>query len=370
LATLKQHPRAATWVRSLSGVVHCAWHSGRVSLIGSEFYVELDELVCRREVLGSSLKLQRGEVRYLIEFPDRPDAFRFDHVAAPRIQGKPPDPRDYDRTVALVEQGGDMVDVRLVRIVANVESSLCATSFDRTSSEDQKAHDRLFHDLTSGALQLARDLCDWVRIIFEQVWIEPSGRYPRIVNAIALVDLTANRDFGSMIAPAGMVRIVDEDTVLDAAGLAKVRESLEQGAPAPDELFLSEARYLLRSQQVTGAERATLLAAIALEVRTKRALQAIADAAQLPLVDLLLENPRDWSLAAHALFHKALPVVAGYSLGKEHADLSKRVQQLFTSRNALAHRGATIEASAAAEHVETAREAFAFLSALEEQLAT
>jgi hypothetical protein len=340
-----------------------------VSLIGSEFYVELDELVCGREVLGSSLKLQRGEIRYRIDFPDRPDAFQFSHVGQPRIHGKPPDPRNYDATVALLEQGGDMVDVRLVRIVANVESSLSAESFDRTSSAHQKAHDALLHDLHSGALQLARDLCDWVRVIQQQVWIEPSGRYPRIVNAIALIDLTAKKDFGSMIASAGIVRIIDPDTVLDAAGLAKVQESLEQGAPAPDELLLSEAQYLQRSQQVTWAERATLLAAIALEVRTKRALQAIADATQLPLVDLLLQNPHDWSLAAHALFQKALPVVAGQALGQEHADLSKRVQKLFTSRNALAHRGATIEASVAADHVETAREAFAFLSALEEQLA-
>jgi hypothetical protein len=175
-----------------------------VPLIGCEFYVELDGLRCRREVLSRSITVQRGATRYKVDLPDGPDAFRFDRVGTPRIRGKAPDPRDYEPTVALVEQGGpDLVDVRLIKITANVDSSLSAASFDIERSEDQESPDRVLADLYSGALQLARDLCDWVRLTLEQYWIEPSGRYSRVVNAIAPYDLTADRSFGFMIARRG-----------------------------------------------------------------------------------------------------------------------------------------------------------------------
>lgn len=345
------------------------WQIGSVPKIASQVFAEMDGLLCRREVLGRSITVQRGPTRYRVDFPDRPDAFNFSHVGPATTEGSTPDPRDYDPTVALVERGGDFADVRLVRITANVESTLSVESFDPKRSADQEMHDQLLHEMRSGSLQLARDLCDWVRLHHEQFWIEPSGRFPRIVSSVELVDIDASRTFGIQIASAGQVLMIDDDALLDDAGLQRIESSLERGSPYPDELFLGEACYLIGSEQVSGPERATLLGAIAVELRVKRALQTIADPAQLMLLDLLLENPHDWTLSAHSMFKKALAVVAGRPMRPDHASLSKRVQKLFESRNALAHRGATIDLSAAREHLQTARDAFEFLTELERQQA-
>jgi hypothetical protein len=53
------------------------------------------------------------------------------------------------------------------------------------------------------------------------------------------------------------------------------------------------------------------------------------------LLDTLLESPRDFSLAAVALFDRPMAAVAGQSLRKADRPLWKKVDRLFTIRNAI-----------------------------------
>jgi len=69
-------------------------------------------------------------------------------------------------------------------------------------------------------------------------------------------------------------------------------------------------------------------------------------------------------MSAHGLFAKALREIAGRDLGNDHKALAKRVQELFTARNAVAHRGMALPRTEAEDHVRTAVDAIAFLRAL------
>lgn len=96
------------------------------------------------------------------------------------------------------------------------------------------------------------------------------------------------------------------------------------------------------------------------EVKPKAVLRLMAGEDKNELLDLLLENPRDWSLSAHGLFAKALPTLAGRALGDDHRELAKQVQKLFVARNSVAHRGEFITREDAVQHVKTAQTVIRF----------
>ena len=70
------------------------------------------------------------------------------------------------------------------------------------------------------------------------------------------------------------------------------------------ELLVGEASHLMYGSRVVRGDRATLLAAIGVEVEIKSTLRELVGAArpERDLVDLLLDNPRDWSMSVHGLF--------------------------------------------------------------------
>jgi hypothetical protein len=159
-------------------------------------------------------------------------------------------------------------------------------------------------------------------------------------------------------------RVVAESEVLNAARLQQIGDALQAGSPTVDELLLVEAGSLLHGEQVTAPERVTLLSAMAVEFCTRRTLVKVAkETKQDALLDLLLENPRDWSMSAHGLFLKALPALLGEQLGPQHSALAKDVQKLFTDRNRVVHRGHSISKAKAKVHFENARLAVIFLLA-------
>lgn len=332
--------------------------------IGAEFYLELDGLTGDRAILGESITLHRDVARYRIDLPDGPNAFTFMRVGGPRVgtnQGA--DPRDYDPTLAVLDSGSsNLVVIRLVRIVGNVESSLSADTFDPNDADGKQEYSRVFRHLYDGVLALARDFSAWTRFEGNQYWAEPEGRYPRIVNMVSLVDIDAQRGLRISQGRAGMIRIVADENMLDLARLRRVKDALvAEQQLGVEELLLLEARYILAGEQVIQADRATLLAAIALEVMVKKVLRDVASSGQAELVELLLNNPRDWSMSAHGLFSKALAAVSPSSKSTPDKALSTRVQKLFTERNKIAHSGAMVSLDDARRHVETAFLAFEFL---------
>lgn len=170
----------------------------------------------------------------------------------------------------------------------------------------------------------------------------------------------------TMGSAGGLIRIVDDDGILNADRLETVRDDLEQERSAwVGETLVSEALYLADSEQVSAPAQATLIAAMGVEVQTKAVLRhLVTDDDREPMLGLLLENPRDWSASAASLFAKALPTLAGRELGDEHKGLKPRVRRLFEARNGVAHRGASLSSDEAKAHVATARDVVYFLRTL------
>ena len=155
-----------------------------------------------------------------------------------------------------------------------------------------------------------------------------------------MVDLDAGRRLPWPAQPEGSFRVVEREVPLNAERLAALRDLVESNAsPELGDVLLADARFVADTAEPPDPSRALLIVAVACEVKIKSFLRASANRDQAPLLELLLSHPRDWSLAAAALFDKPLKIVAGRSLKDEPGDLWKRIDKLFQRRNALAHRG-------------------------------
>ena len=166
-----------------------------------------------------------------------------------------------------------------------------------------------------------------------------------------------------MISALSILRVVERDTPLNAARVDVLRPSIEEGdAPELANVLMADAGFLAESAEPRDPSRSVLVAAIACEVKIKTFLREHSSAEQAALVELLLQNPRDWSLAAAALFDKPLKIVGGRSLKDEDdKSLWKGVTDLFERRNALAHRGKIPAETQALACLSTGRKVFSWL---------
>jgi hypothetical protein len=137
----------------------------------------------------------------------------------------------------------------------------------------------------------------------------------------------------------------------------------EQMPPTP-ETMLADARFLANWRQPPDAQRAVLMAAIACEVKVQRRLLELAKPDALPLLDLMLDNPRAFPHAALELFNKVPAAVGVHTLRDEDIELFKSVARLYEVRNAVAHRGETPDAEEVANLVIAATRVFSWLDGL------
>jgi len=336
----------------------------RMSLIGAVFYIEVHGIMSDREVLGQSLNVVRESERLRIDFPEGPESFTFMHGGPPAAQGAMPDPRDYTPTTAVLDSGSRLVEIRLLKVVVSQDAPLSIDTWDEHDSADAALYQDVLLGMSQKATDLAGELCERLKLDLGQHWIEPAGTYPRVVNMAGLTDVQTGKSFGTFIGSAGSFRVLDPSTVLVPDSLPGLEEKLRSGSPDADELLLAEAKHVVETEQAAAFNRATLLAAIAVELRTKRLLRTLAGPDRALLLELLLDNPNDWSMAAHRLFKKAIPQMLGRDMGPEHRALSKRVERLFVDRNLIAHKGASVSREGAVSHVDTAWEAFDFMAGL------
>ena len=98
----------------------------------------------------------------------------------------------------------------------------------------------------------------------------------------------------------------------------------------------------------------------------KTALRGKAAVGQRPLVDLIIDNPRDVTIAAVNHFDRLCKSITGRSLkeDKENHGLWKALAALFEARNAVAHRGFEPTPEEAQRHVQTAVDAFGWLDSV------
>lgn len=336
--------------------------------IAAEYHIEIAGVLVERELLGKSISVHQESHRLRIDLPEAADSFSNDiRMGMPSMEGDMPDERDYEPHSCLLDsKSSPYVEIRIVRVVVNSLSNLTIDGFDSKDPAHEKLYQATFNEFWQWALSGARDFVDLVRLR-GQPSIEPSGRWPNILNAIRLWEIRDGNAHGFpiVVGKGGSILIIGDQAILNTENFDRIQADLaNQHGPQVGELLVGEALYLVQSQSQTGPAQATLLAAMGVEVFTKDVMNAIVKEDQKEVLVLLLENPRDWSMAAHGLFHKALPTIVGHDLGPEHKKISGRVQKLFTARNKVAHRGESIDLVEAQGHVAAAKEAIELLRRL------
>jgi len=329
-----------------------------MTLLGAAFTIEVDELLVGRDMLGEKVTAKLGEDVWQIQFPSGPDDFPRGRATG---HSDPPDPREA-APVALLDSGGSMVDVRLIELLVNFPYDGVMTADGFVPDRDHDEHYRLVKEYEQKALNIVSDLCANLRLSHRQPWIEPSGQYPKTASALSLIDVEAGRYFPVQILSAPRIRIVERTAPLEAADIPDLRAAVEKGSLDPEQLLLSEAIYLAWDSPRASPDRATLLAAIAVELRTKRTLANLAGTDRAGEADLLIV-----SMSAHGLFQRAVPLFAGVEPDPDYAQTAGKVQKLLEARNMIAHRGKAIAADEAREHIKTATAAFACLEGISAQ---
>jgi hypothetical protein len=217
---------------------------------------------------------------------------------------------------------------------------------------------------------IVSDLVEWARIN-GQCWLGLHGQRPRRIEGHVLGD--ESDDIGDYCFTEDVLpKIEDEhageyevEASIDASRVSLFTVLANNRTPLPiAETLLADALYFIQLNPAD-YQRAVLMAAIACEVKVKDTLREKVPPDRLPLVDLILENPRDWSLAAVALFDKATSAAFGRSLRADNREAYKDVGKLFELRNRIAHKGEKPEENEARRCVLSGRQVFRWLDELQ-----
>jgi len=217
-------------------------------------------------------------------------------------------------------------------------------------------------------LELARrvvsGLVEWSRVALDQFALALTDDQPALVDVQRVFDLDAGEFYPlGMLAPGWASFRPSGARPVTEEFLYEVLATRYKESPPTALALLADARHLA-TRPPQDWPRAVLAAAIATEVRVKQALRSAAADDAVPVVDFLLDNPRDVSLAAANLFDKAMQAVCGRSLRTDDRELFKEVDLLFQLRNEVAHHGRRPTADRGARAVQAAGGAFAWLDSL------
>ena len=287
----------------------------------------------------------------------------------------PDDPRPAPpraRAEMSIESASDMLaEVDVVRV--DVETKSAASTSGTGSPGDEALPD--MSELLPELHELARDalseLLEWVRVRGRQHWLGVGVEAPPGLGYAEIVDLDANKMLPVRLRLRPyLVRRVAEDQVLSAERFeALLRSASESPRPPLADMLLADAAYYALHAKPTDLPRGLLIAAVACEVKIKHTLREIVRPESSAMLELLLDNPRDYSLAANALFDKAAKAVTGRSLREEDRPLFNRMSKLFSRRNKVAHHGELPSDEEALDSIFAAGEVFHWLRKLVEDTA-
>ncbi len=314
-----------------------------MGMVRSVFHFHLDGLWVAGESLGQSATFDRDGFRVQIDLPADRNAFGLQpgHPFPIRAFGS----NSSGTGSALVQA----VDV--IRISVAGEADLRRADFaapGEKSSPEVMNRAQGFHTKT---LDIARstviDLVNWLRIEKGQVWLGLGTDQPQVVGLTSYYDedaqpLPAAFGGGVILYPLDPARAVDRSFLSRLGGLlgdgrptVEVEDQLLADAR---QMILSRPSDILRSQRPL-VQHAVLLAAVAAEVKIKRTLKRVTSADKLGLIDNILDNPREVSVAAVNLFHTTMNATIGRSLKQDDPSLFADIIRLFKVRNRVAHRG-------------------------------
>lgn len=331
-----------------------------MSRLRAEFLYEVGHLWLCAEALGASATFDRDGLRVEIAMPRErtqfSDRVRNDDWFWVALTGTSAGP---------LHGPEEFFEIRLVNVLVRGDSSISIADFPPGGSVGEaalRAHEffRLAQAVADSALA---DFIDWARV-WGEPWLGLHRQVPPQVGTKLIFDDEHDKALpvGQLQPYLGRDHPIVGLTSEDFSHVAKHLGAREE--PALADVLLADAVFL-SSEARSDPGRAVLTAAIALEVRVKEVLQNAASPEARRIVDLMLDNPRDWPQPAAALFDKAMVAVTGRSLRLEQHEIYKTIDRLFQARNAVAHSGKLPSEQEAREFSETARVAFAWLGSVE-----
>jgi hypothetical protein len=302
----------ARWLHRIVARLHAA-----LATLRATFHFEIRKLLAEAELFGTSHEVEHGLYRLRFTFPIEADPQdhggeitweQLDSRFPPRDPFPPLEEFEGRRTDLTIGTSSHPA-VSVLRVECFFEGPFGAGDFAGLEEELKEAS--VFSaavDATREAGRVAREglrgFLDWVRVR-GQHWLGPDAGSPRALGHAELVDLDTGQLLPTRIRlePSLVIRTVKEHQVLNAERVADALEAVNHGTGPPlEDLLRADALYLLQDAEPPDFARAVITAAIACEVKIKRTLRHSATEEQQELVDLLLNNPHDWSLALLALF--------------------------------------------------------------------
>jgi hypothetical protein len=314
-----------------------------MGIVRSVFHFHLDGIWVAGESLGRSATFARDGFRVQIDLPDDRNAFG--------LKRGPGVPFGAFGSHGSGPESARVQEVAAIRISVAGEADLCRADFaapGEQSSPEAMKRARDFHTKTLDIAQsTVIDLVSWLRIEKDQVWLGLGANRPQLVGQTSYYDgdgqlLPVGFDEGVIIYPLDPAHAVDGPFLSRLVGL------LGDGRPTVEveDQLLADARQMIPSRPTDIrrsrrplVQHAVLLAAVASEVKIKRTLRRVTSADKLALIDNILDNPREVSVAAVNLFHTTMNATIGRSLKKDDPNLFAAITRLFEVRNRVAHRG-------------------------------
>jgi hypothetical protein len=344
----------------------------RVAELRATFHFRVHGLLIDIALLGTSYDIVSTPDRVVVTFPSTVESKttpRDQELISRSFTAEQPAPRVIGGFVTgdvSVGPSEGLARVELLRVQVFRSTEVSASGFEDEQRMDWTPVEHSASEVLWEALPIAQSalgqFLDWVRVRGDQHWLGLLGIEPEPVGVAELDDVDAFALLPVTVSTTPIVfRRVEESQVLSMESLREFAHAAREGPPSLASSLLADAAYYGWDAEPPDSNRAILIAAIACEVRVKDALRSGVDGVSAGLVDLLLDNPRDWSLAAAALWHKPLGIVYGRSLSDDDSGLFKEVERLFTRRNRIAHHGDMFDEAAAKESVRAASKAFAWL---------
>lgn len=338
-----------------------------MAMVRAEFHFELDGIWVAGSALGARARFTRDGFTVEVDLPAERASFL----------GLPPEtyPRGAFGGHSSGVDASSVQEIDIVRVSVTGPLEARAADFGAPGSAPiRNVVDTVsrFHQTT---LALARliviELADRLRTDKAQVWVGFGTDLPEVVGITSYFDEDGRRLPVGFADPT-VVYLLDPEKALDPDYMTRLPGMLgdgRAGIPAEDRL-LADARQLVptRPSDIGFArplvQQAILVAAVAVEVKAKATLRRVTPADKADFLDLVLDNPRDISVAAVNLLHKTMKASVGRSLQSDDPDLFKAAARLFTVRNGIAHRGEEPAVEEARELVDAAVRIFGWLNGL------
>jgi len=339
---------AERWGSSLSETNGPAPYHRDMPTVQALFHFDVEDLVVRPEVLGTQIELERDGHPVVIRVPSQDDDFSYfkdEHIML--IGGSTTEADGLIRHNVSVLRVGVEFEVPWPGGPGGSEK-ISLAEMEETSEKIQAAAE-IAKDILAEYLQI-------VRITHDQYWLGRSGYRPEVRHYTQIRDI----DTGELLNTSLQQRLLvigRRAPGLDADDHASIASTLQRGDPLDLPLprtLLGDALYLINQANPAQPREAVLLAAMACEVAIRQSLLEAAAPDAQAVLEWSLKNPRDVSVQAASLYDKGAEATTSRSLRKEYPALYKKLGNLFTARNRVAHQGEATDHGEAYGHVETA----------------